>query len=54
MADRLSQVAGHLSNSHSRGLLADEVAIVTGKELPIVKAVHFRSPLARWFLSFRA
>lgn len=30
MADRLSQVAGHLSNSHGRGLLAGEVAIITG------------------------
>ncbi|KAK0199559.1 hypothetical protein DFS33DRAFT_1268422 [Desarmillaria ectypa] len=27
---RLSQISGHLSNSHSRGLLADEVAIITG------------------------
>lgn len=30
MADRLSQVSGHLSNTHSRGLLAGEVAIITG------------------------
>ncbi|OBZ79491.1 3-oxoacyl-[acyl-carrier-protein] reductase FabG [Grifola frondosa] len=30
MSDRLAQVAGHISNSHSRGLLAGEVAIVTG------------------------
>ncbi|THH31577.1 hypothetical protein EUX98_g2609 [Antrodiella citrinella] len=30
MADRLSQVAGHLSNTYSRGLLAGEVAIITG------------------------
>jgi len=30
MASRLSQVAGHLSNSAQRGLLAGEVAIVTG------------------------
>lgn len=30
MADRLSQVAGHITNSHGRGLLTDEVAIVTG------------------------
>lgn len=27
---RLSQITSHLSNSHSRGLLADEVAIITG------------------------
>ncbi|KAI0697148.1 NAD(P)-binding protein [Cytidiella melzeri] len=30
MADRLSQVAGHLTNSYSRGLLNGEVAIITG------------------------
>ncbi|PFH48280.1 hypothetical protein AMATHDRAFT_65843 [Amanita thiersii Skay4041] len=30
MASRLSQVTGHLTNSHSRGLLAGEVAIITG------------------------
>lgn len=30
MASRLSQVSGHLSNSHGRGLLAGEVAIITG------------------------
>lgn len=30
MADRLAQVAGHLSGAHPRGLLAGEVAIVTG------------------------
>ncbi|KAH8101420.1 short-chain dehydrogenase/reductase SDR [Cristinia sonorae] len=30
MAERLSQVAGHLSNAHGRGLLAGEVAIITG------------------------
>jgi len=30
MADRLSQISGHLTNSHSRGLLADEVTIITG------------------------
>ncbi|KAI1789172.1 short-chain dehydrogenase/reductase SDR [Ganoderma leucocontextum] len=29
MADRLAQVAGHLSGAHPRGLLAGEVAIVT-------------------------
>jgi 3-oxoacyl-[acyl-carrier protein] reductase len=27
---RLTQVSGHLSNNHSRGLLVDEVAIITG------------------------
>jgi len=30
MANRLSQVSGHLSNTHSRGLLAGEVTIITG------------------------
>lgn len=30
MADRLAQVAGHLSNNWSRGLLNGEVAIITG------------------------
>lgn len=30
MANRLSQVSGHLTNSHGRGLLTGEVAIITG------------------------
>jgi 3-oxoacyl-[acyl-carrier protein] reductase len=30
MSQRLSQISGHLSNTHSRGLLAGEVAIITG------------------------
>ncbi|KAF7320530.1 Short-chain dehydrogenase/reductase family protein [Mycena chlorophos] len=30
MADRLAQVSSHLSTTHSRGLLAGEVAIITG------------------------
>lgn len=30
MADRLAQVSGHLSNAYGRGLLAGEVAIITG------------------------
>ncbi|KAF8330346.1 short-chain dehydrogenase/reductase SDR [Cantharellus anzutake] len=30
MAARLTQVQGHLSNNHPRGLLAGEVAIITG------------------------
>jgi len=30
MAQRLEQISGHLSNIHSRGLLAGEVAIITG------------------------
>ncbi|KAH9947359.1 short-chain dehydrogenase/reductase SDR [Amylocystis lapponica] len=30
MAERLSQVTGHLSNAYGRGLLAGEVAIITG------------------------
>ena len=32
-SDRLSQVSGHLTNSYGRGLLAGEVAIVTGAYL---------------------
>jgi hypothetical protein len=31
MASRLSQVSGHLTNNHGRGLLAGEVAIITGE-----------------------
>ena len=31
MADRLSQVSGHLSNTHLRGLLIGDVAIITGE-----------------------
>ncbi|KAI0727585.1 short-chain dehydrogenase/reductase SDR [Fomitopsis betulina] len=30
MADRLAQVSGHLTNTYGRGLLAGEVAIITG------------------------
>jgi 3-oxoacyl-[acyl-carrier protein] reductase len=30
MANRLAQVSGHISNSYGRGLLAGEVAIITG------------------------
>lgn len=30
MANRLAQVAGHITNTHRRGLLAGEVAIITG------------------------
>ena len=30
MASRLEQVSQHLSNSHRRGLLTGEVAIITG------------------------
>ncbi|EKM76993.1 hypothetical protein AGABI1DRAFT_115440 [Agaricus bisporus var. burnettii JB137-S8] len=30
MSDRLSQVSGHISNTHARGLLSGEVAIITG------------------------
>lgn len=30
MADRLKQVASHLTNSYPQGLLKDEVVIVTG------------------------
>lgn len=38
MADRLSQVSGHLSNAYGRGLLAGEVAIITGAGQGIGKA----------------
>ncbi|KAF6758768.1 short-chain dehydrogenase/reductase SDR [Ephemerocybe angulata] len=38
MADRLSQVSGHLSNTYGRGLLAGEVAIITGAGQGIGKA----------------
>ena len=31
MAQRLAQISGHLSNTHPRGLLAGEVAIITGE-----------------------
>ncbi|KIM39054.1 hypothetical protein M413DRAFT_19875 [Hebeloma cylindrosporum] len=31
MSQRLSQVSGHVSNSYGRGLLAGEVAIITGE-----------------------
>lgn len=37
MSDRLSQVSGHLSNNHPRGLLAGEVAIITGACVGFVK-----------------
>jgi 3-oxoacyl-[acyl-carrier protein] reductase len=30
MADRLKQISGHITSSYGRGLLAGEVAIVTG------------------------
>nr|VWP01831.1 Bromo domain-containing protein [Ganoderma boninense] len=39
MADRLAQVAGHLSGAHPRGLLAGEVAIVTGAAQGIGRSV---------------
>ena len=31
MSQRLSQVSGHVTNSYGRGLLAGEVAIITGE-----------------------
>ncbi len=31
MADRLAQVSGHVTNAYGRGLLAGEVAIITGE-----------------------
>lgn len=31
MADRLAQVSGHVTDTYGRGLLAGEVAIITGK-----------------------
>jgi 3-oxoacyl-[acyl-carrier protein] reductase len=30
MSDRLAQISGHLSATHARGLLADQVVIITG------------------------
>ncbi|TFK84871.1 short-chain dehydrogenase/reductase SDR [Polyporus arcularius HHB13444] len=39
MADRLAQVAGHLSASYPRGLLAGEVAIITGAAQGIGRSV---------------
>ncbi|RXW21082.1 hypothetical protein EST38_g4756 [Candolleomyces aberdarensis] len=38
MANRLSQVSGHISNAYGRGLLAGEVAIITGAGQGIGKA----------------
>ena len=31
MAQRLAQISGHLSDTYPRGLLAGEVAIITGE-----------------------
>ncbi|EPQ61243.1 NAD P-binding protein [Gloeophyllum trabeum ATCC 11539] len=39
MSARLSQVSGHLTNSYGRGLLAGEVAIVTGAAQGIGRSV---------------
>ncbi|TFK47969.1 short-chain dehydrogenase/reductase SDR [Heliocybe sulcata] len=39
MAERLTQISGHLTNSYSRGLLAGEVAIVTGAGQGIGRAI---------------
>lgn len=40
MADRLAQVSGHITNTYGRGLLAGEVAIITGKYTkPVVTQV---------------
>jgi len=36
MSERLTQVAGHLSNTYSSGLLNGEVAIITGKEILVI------------------
>lgn len=41
MANRISQISGHLSNSYSRGLLAGEVAIITGKQDPTAAAAYY-------------
>ena len=30
MSNRLAQVSGHVTNTYGRGLLAEEVAIITG------------------------
>ena len=42
MAARLSQVSNHLSTSFGRGLLAGEVAIITGQ---LVQSLHDSCPL---------
>jgi len=39
MAERLTQISGHLTNSYSRGLLSGEVAIVTGGAQGIGRAI---------------
>jgi 3-oxoacyl-[acyl-carrier protein] reductase len=36
MSDRLAQVSQHLSNTYGRGLLAGEVAIITGASNRVV------------------
>lgn len=39
MSSRLGQISGHLTNTYSRGLLAGEVAIVTGAGQGIGKSI---------------
>ena len=41
MADRLAQVSGHITNTYGRGLLAGEVAIITGEHCLEGFTVHF-------------
>jgi len=39
MSNRLAQISGHVTNTHGRGLLAEEVAIITGAGQGIGRAV---------------
>jgi hypothetical protein len=41
MADRLAQVSGHITNTYGRGLLAGEVAIITGERCLEGFTAHF-------------
>jgi len=41
MADRLAQVSGHITNTYGRGLLAGEVAIITGEHCLEGFTAHF-------------
>ncbi|KAF7340409.1 3-oxoacyl-[acyl-carrier-protein] reductase FabG [Mycena venus] len=45
MSDRLAQVSQHLSNAHGRGLLAGEVAIITGAGQ--IRYLHLQAVLIR-------
>lgn len=47
MADRLGQVFGHITNTYGRGLLAGEVAIITGEPSSEVTCAYV--PSAVWY-----